>query len=200
MAEAALALADKLAYEGAGTVEFIYESESGRFFFIEMNTRIQVEHPVTEMLTGIDLVEEQLRVAAGQPLSFAIPSEPDERCAIELRINAEDARHEFRPAPGTLTSWRPPAGPGIRLDSHAYQGYAVPPYYDSLLGKLIVAAESRKEAIDLARRALRDFAVAGVETTIPFHADLLTRSEFARAEIHTRWVESEYLARERSLG
>jgi acetyl-CoA carboxylase, biotin carboxylase subunit len=199
MAEAALTLICELDYENAGTVEFIYDVESERFFFIEMNTRIQVEHPVTEMLTGIDLVTEQLRVAAGEPLSFATPAEPEGRSAIEFRINAEDPALDFRPAPGTLTSWRPPSGPGIRLDTHAYQGYAVPPYYDSLLGKLIVCGESRKEAIAASRQALARFEVAGVSTTIPFHADLVTRPEFDRGEVHTTWVENDYLSTEQAV-
>jgi len=200
MAEAALALIESLDYENAGTVEFIHDVESERYFFIEMNTRIQVEHPVTEMLTGIDLVAEQFRVAAGDPLSFATPGAPDGRCAIEFRINAEDAAHDFRPAPGRLTIWRPPAGPGLRLDSHAYQGYDVPPYYDSLLGKLIVCADSRMQAIEAARHALRCFEVAGIETTIPFHADLITRAEFERGELHTKWVEDHFIGMEQHVG
>jgi acetyl-CoA carboxylase biotin carboxylase subunit len=200
MAEAALTLIDKLDYENAGTVEFIYDVERERFFFIEMNTRIQVEHPVTEMLTGIDLVAEQFRVAAGEPLSFATPGEPDGRSAIEFRINAEDPAHDFRPDPGTLTTWRPPSGPGLRLDTHVYQGYQVPPYYDSMLGKLIVGGRSRQEAMASARCALRRFEVAGVRTTIPFHADLVSRPEFVRGEVYTTWVENDYLGTERGVG
>ena len=193
MAEAALALVRSLKYQNAGTVEFILEAESQRFFFIEMNTRIQVEHPVTEMVTGTDLVAEQFRVAAGERLSLATPPEPDGRSAIEFRINAEDATQGFRPVPGTLAVWRPPTGPALRLDSHAYEGYRIPPFYDSMLGKLIVAGGSRADTIAAARSALRRFEVAGVPTTIPFHAELLTRREFAGGEVHTRWIENDFL-------
>lgn len=195
MAETALALVRAIKYVNAGTVEFIYDPDSERFFFIEMNTRIQVEHPVTEMLTGTDLVREQFRVAAGEALSFEIPPAPNGRSAIEFRINAEDADKDFLPAPGTLTIWRPPGGPGIRLDTHVYEGYRVPPFYDSMLGKLIVAGRSRHEAIERAQAVLARFEVAGVPTTIPFHAALLDRPEFAKGEVHTRWIETEFLAR-----
>lgn len=191
MADAALTLVRALRYQNAGTIEFIYDVASERFFFIEMNTRIQVEHPVTEMLTGTDLVREQFRVAAGERLSFSTPPPPDGRSAIEFRINAEDARQGFRPAPGTLTAWRPASGPGLRLDSHVYEGYRISPFYDSMLGKLIVTARSRSEAIDAARSALHRFEVAGVPTTIPFHRDLVSRPEFRRGEVHTRWVENQ---------
>src|SRR3974390_1390974 len=153
-----------------------------------MNTRIQVEHPVTEMVTGTDLVIEQFRVAAGQPLSFKSKF-ANGRTAMEFRINAEDAAHDFRPSPGTLKRWRPPNGPDIRVDSHAYENYAVPPYYDSMLAKLIVAGPDRESTMEVARSALARFQVAGLVTTIPFHADLLRRPEFSRAEVHTRWVE-----------
>jgi acetyl-CoA carboxylase, biotin carboxylase subunit len=188
MAEAAIALIKALKYVNAGTVEFILDPASGRFFFIEMNTRIQVEHPVTEMVTGIDLVVEQFRVAAGQKLSFGSAFSAG-KAAIEFRINAEDAAHDFRPSPGVLKRWRPPTGRDIRVDSHVYENYAVPPYYDSMLAKLIVAGSDRASAMDLARSALARFQVSGLETTLPFHARLLKRSEFARAEVHTRWVE-----------
>ncbi|RXF72786.1 acetyl-CoA carboxylase biotin carboxylase subunit [Hansschlegelia zhihuaiae] len=192
MADAALSLVRALRYEGAGTVEFIYDVETAEFFFIEMNTRIQVEHPVTEMLTGTDLVAEQFRVAAGEPLSFGAFPEPDGRYAIEFRINAEDAARNFQPAPGTLTRWRPPTGAGVRLDSHVYETYRIPPFYDSMLGKLIVTAESRARAIETARGALARFEVAGAPTTIPFHAALIGTRAFAEATVHTRWVETEF--------
>ena len=188
MAEAALALIRALRYVNAGTVEFIYDVASGKFFFIEMNTRIQVEHPVTEAVTGLDLVEWQFRVAAGEPLSFG-SSFPEGRTAIEFRINAEDAAHDFRPSPGTLKRWSPPNGQDIRVDSHAYENYAVPPYYDSMLAKLIVSGPDRAAAIETAKSALARFHVAGLITTIPFHASLLQQSEFIRAEVHTRWIE-----------
>ena len=188
MAEAAVALIKSLNYVNAGTVEFIFEPASGKFFFIEMNTRIQVEHPVTEMVTGTDLVVEQFRVAAGEKLSFGSMFSAG-KVAIEFRINAEDATHDFRPSPGTLKRWRPPSGHEIRVDSHVYENYAVPPYYDSMLAKLIVAGADRSAAIDLGKSALARFQVAGLETTVPFHAWLLQRAEFSRAEVHTRWVE-----------
>jgi acetyl-CoA carboxylase biotin carboxylase subunit len=191
MTEAATALADALDYVNAGTVEFIYEQASGQFYFIEMNTRIQVEHPVTEMITGLDLVTEQFRVAAGEPLSFA-STFAENRAAIEFRINAEDTEHDFRPSPGVLKRWRPPTGRDIRLDSHAYESYAVPPYYDSMLAKLIVTGADRATAIETAKSALARFQVSGLATTIPFHARLARSSEFARAEIHTRWVEEQF--------
>ena len=145
MAEAAVALIRNLKYEGAGTIEFIFDPGSGRWYFIEMNTRIQVEHPVTEEIFGVDLVAEQFRVAAGEPISFGQPAPLNGRCAIEFRINAEDPRNGFRPSPGVVSSWWPPSGQGIRLDSHVYASYLVPPYYDSLLGKLIISGDSRAE-------------------------------------------------------
>jgi acetyl-CoA carboxylase, biotin carboxylase subunit len=190
MAEAALALIRALKYVNAGTVEFIYDVGSGKFFFIEMNTRIQVEHPVTEMLTGIDLVREQFRVAAGEPLSFEQPR-AHTGSAIEFRINAENADLDFRPSPGLLKRWRPPQGRDVRIDSHAYEGYAVPPYYDSMLAKLIVTGRDRPAAISAARAALARFQVAGVATTIPFHERLIARPEFAGGKVHTRWVEQQ---------
>ncbi|HQT86946.1 MAG TPA: acetyl-CoA carboxylase biotin carboxylase subunit [Acidiphilium sp.] len=188
--QAAEALARGLGYEGAGTVEFIYDPESDRAYFIEMNTRIQVEHPVTEMLTGTDLVAEQFRVAAGAPLSISQPGEPH-GVAIEFRINAEDAYDGFRPAPGLISAWKPPRGEGIRVDSHVYPGWRVSPYYDSLLGKLIIRKPSRTEAIAAAQEAIARFEVRGVPTTLPFHADLLTTEAFRTAAIHTRWIEQD---------
>ncbi len=197
MADAALTLVRALNYVNAGTVEFIYEVDSARFFFIEMNTRIQVEHPVTEMVTGNDLVAEQFRVAAGERLALA-PAGDDGPTAIEFRINAEDAEHDFRPSPGMLKRWRPPNGRDIRLDSHVYENYVVPPYYDSLLGKLIVTGRDRSAAIETAASALDRFDVSGVATTVKFHAELVRRPEFARAEIHTRWVEDRLRTQERT--
>ena len=192
MAEAALALVRALNYVNAGTIEFIYDVSSGKFFFIEMNTRIQVEHPVTELVTGTDLVQEQFRVAAGERLSFGSQF-ADGRAAIEFRINAEDAAQDFRPSPGTLKRWSPPNGENIRVDSHAYENYAVPPYYDSMLAKLIVSGADRAAAIETAKSALARFQVAGLTTTVPFHAQLLQGPEFARAEIHTRWIEDHWM-------
>jgi acetyl-CoA carboxylase biotin carboxylase subunit len=194
MAEAATALIRTLRYEGAGTIEFIYDLDSGRWFFIEMNTRIQVEHPVTEEIFGVDLVAEQMRVAAGEPISFKQPKPPNRRCAIEFRINAEDSRNGFRPSPGVVAEWQPPSGTGIRLDSHVYRGYAVPPYYDSLLGKLIISGDRRDQMLATAASALARFKVCGIETTIPFHARLIASAKFVDAAAHTRWVEQELLA------
>lgn len=196
MAEAALTLVRAIKYDGAGTIEFIYDVEDDAFFFIEMNTRIQVEHPVTEMLSGHDLVAEQFRVATGETLSFGVPPEPDGQCAIEFRINAEDSTRGFQPTPGVLSKWRPPSGAAIRLDTHVYETYRVPPFYDSMLAKLIVTGSSRTETIAIARDAMARFEVEGVSTTIPFHAELLASSAFADAKVHTRWVENEFLARE----
>lgn len=191
MAEAAVALIKALNYVNAGTVEFIYDPSSGKFFFIEMNTRIQVEHPVTEMVTGTDLVTEQFRVAAGEPLSFG-STFSEGRSAIEFRINAEDATRDFQPSPGTLKRWRPPNGRDVRIDSHAYENYAVPPYYDSMLAKLIVSGPDRASCVETARLALARFQVSGLTTTVPFHAQLLQQPEFSRAEVHTRWIEENF--------
>jgi acetyl-CoA carboxylase biotin carboxylase subunit len=191
MAEAAVALIKALKYVNAGTVEFIYDPSSGKFFFIEMNTRIQVEHPVTEMVTGTDLVVEQFRVAAGEPLSFGSTFSKG-RSAIEFRINAEDATRDFQPSPGTLKRWRPPNGRDVRVDSHAYENYVVPPYYDSMLAKLIISGSDRASCVDTARSALARFQVSGLTTTVPFHARLLQQPEFARAEVHTRWIEENF--------
>jgi acetyl-CoA carboxylase, biotin carboxylase subunit len=193
MAEAAVSLIRALNYVNAGTIEFIYDAASAKFFFIEMNTRIQVEHPVTEMIVGSDLVAEQFQVAAGEKLSVR-PSNGAAGAAIEFRVNAEDAEHDFRPSPGMLKRWRPPSGRDIRLDSHVYENYVVPPFYDSMLGKLIVTGRDRAAAIETAASALARFEVAGIATTVPFHAALLRRPEFARGEIHTRWIENEWRA------
>jgi acetyl-CoA carboxylase biotin carboxylase subunit len=192
MGDAAVAAARSIGYEGAGTVEFLLDS-SGAFYFMEMNTRIQVEHPVTEVVTGIDLIAEQLRIAAGEPLTLRQEDIVLRGHAIECRINAEDPRHGFRPSPGTISGWLPPGGPGVRFDSHVYTGYEIPPFYDSLIGKLIVWAEDRPAALRRLRRALSECAVIGVPTTIDFHLALLDRPEFQRAEVHTKFVEQEML-------
>ncbi|MDZ7749204.1 MAG: acetyl-CoA carboxylase biotin carboxylase subunit [Halofilum sp. (in: g-proteobacteria)] len=190
LCEAARTIAGGIGYVGAGTVEFIYEPDSGEFFFIEMNTRIQVEHPVTEMVTGHDLVAEQIRVAGGEPLSFDDAGAPDGH-AVEFRINAEDADNGFMPSPGPLRRWRPPEGEGIRFDSHVYQGYVVPPHYDSLLGKLIVHGRDRTEALARGDAALAAFEARGVSTTIPFHRRVIAHPDFVGDRVHTRWVETE---------
>ena len=193
MGEAAVAAAKTIGYEGAGTVEFLLDA-SGEFYFMEMNTRIQVEHPVTEVVTGVDLIAQQLKIAAGETLELKQDNITLHRHAIECRINAEDPRHGFRPSPGTISGWLPPGGPGIRIDSHVYTGYDIPPFYDSLIGKLIVWAEDRPAALLRLRRALSECAVIGVPTTIDFHLALLDRPEFQNAQVHTKFVEQEMLS------
>jgi acetyl-CoA carboxylase biotin carboxylase subunit len=192
MGEAAVAAARSINYEGAGTVEFLVDRHGG-FYFMEMNTRIQVEHPVTEMVTGIDLIAEQLRIAGGLAISVTQDQVHLSGHAIECRINAEDPRHNFRPAPGKITGWLPPGGPGVRVDSHVYTGYEIPPFYDSLIGKLIVWGVDRDHALRRLRRALSECAVTGIPTTIEFHLALLDRPEFIRGDVHTKFVEQDML-------
>jgi acetyl-CoA carboxylase biotin carboxylase subunit len=191
MAEAAVRLAREVEYVSAGTVEFLVErGEAGdEFYFIEMNTRIQVEHPVTETLTGVDLVKEQLRVAGGEPLSLEQEDVPFEGHAIEFRINAEDPEKDFMPSPGEISFLEVPGGPGVRVDSAIYQGYEIPPFYDSMVGKLIVWALTREEAISRARRALREYRLEGIKTTIPLHMRLLEDDAFRSGEYHTGYLE-----------
>ena len=189
--DAAVTILAAMRYRNAGTIEFIFDMETGQYFFIEMNTRIQVEHPVTEMLTGYDLVSEQLRVAAGEKLSIAPTPTVPKGSVIEWRICAEDPARNFQPTPGTVHGWPRLGGPGIRFDTHVYDGYTVPPYYDSMLGKLIVAGADRKEAVARSAAALAECDITGISTTVPFHRDLLRHPAFARGEIHTRWVEQE---------
>ncbi len=187
MGEAAIKAAEAIDYVGAGTVEFLLD-ESGSFYFIEMNTRIQVEHPVTEVVTGYDLVKEQIRVAAGEPLSFPEQAAALRGHAIEFRINAEDADRNFAPSPGRITTYHPPGGPGVRLDTHVYAGYAVPPFYDSLLAKLIISGNSREEALVRAKNALDTFVIEGVATTIPFLARIVRDPEFMAGDVDTGYV------------
>ena len=189
MREAAVKLARHIGYESAGTVEFIVDVDKGEFFFLEMNTRVQVEHPVTEMVTGVDIVSEQLRVAAGEALSVRQEDVSTTGHAIECRINAEAPARGFAPSPGRITEWAPPEGEGIRLDSHAAQGYVVPPFYDSLVAKLIVHGRDRDDAISRMTEALARFRVSGIETTIPFHRYVLKQPNFAAERINTNWLE-----------
>ena len=175
-----------LKYRGAGTIEFLYEN--GDFYFIEMNTRIQVEHPVTEMITGFDLVIEQIRVAAGAPLSFAQDDINLRGHAIECRINAENAR-TFMPSPGQINYFHPPGGLGVRVDSGVYQGYRIPPYYDSLIGKLIVHGKTRNECMMRLRRALSEFVIDGIDTTIPLFVDLLNEPDIINGVYDIHWLE-----------
>jgi acetyl-CoA carboxylase, biotin carboxylase subunit len=176
----------ELGYVGAGTVEFLYED--GKFFFIEMNTRVQVEHPVTEMITGIDIINEQIKIAAGSPLSFAQDDVRFLGVAIECRINAEHPS-TFVPSPGRITYFHPPGGLGIRVDSSAYQGYVIPPYYDSLVGKLIVHGRTRTEALMRLRRALDEFIVDGIETTLPLFRALVRNSDVQNGQYNIHWLE-----------
>ena len=192
MGDAAVSAARTIGYEGAGTVEFLVD-RSGAFFFMEMNTRIQVEHPVTEVVTGVDLIAEQLRIAGGEPISVSQDEIRLTGHAIEVRINAEDPAHNFRPAPGRITGWLPPGGPGVRVDSHVYTGYEIPPFYDSLIGKLIVWGVDRDHALRRLRRVLTECAITGIPTTIDFHLALLDRPEFQRGDVHTKFVEQEML-------
>ncbi len=193
MSEAALKIAQSIQYENAGTVEFILDQDSGQFYFLEMNTRIQVEHPVTEMTTGIDLVKEQIRAAAGLPLSFSQSELRISGHAIECRINAESARDEFRPFPGRITGWDISNERGVRVDTHCYSGYLVPPFYDSLLAKVISFDQDRRDAIERMQSALEKFSVSGVETTIPFHRFILNSRDFQKGRVHTRWLEETLL-------
>ena len=192
MGNAAIAAAKSINYEGAGTVEFLVD-ENENFYFMEMNTRIQVEHPVTEMVTGVDLIAEQIKIAAGHNLEFNQEQIQLNGHAIECRINAEDPTHNFRPSPGRITGWLPPGGPGVRVDSHVYTGYEIPPFYDSLIGKLIVWGKDRNTAIKRMNRALNECAVTGIPTTINFHLNLLEKQKFKEGKIHTKYVEEELL-------
>ena len=187
---AAVALTAAVRYQGAGTVEFLYEQATGEFFFIEMNTRIQVEHPITEAVTGIDLVAEQLRVAAGEPLSFSQSEISSRGHAIEIRLNAENPDLNFLPSPGTVTSFTMPAGPFVRIDSGFTVGSVVSPYYDSLLAKIIVWGRTRDEALGRARRAIAEIDVQGVNTTADFLNDILQTSEFKSGDYDTTFLET----------
>jgi len=188
LGKAAVRAAHAINYTSAGTVEFLVDRD-GHFYFMEMNTRIQVEHPVTEMVTGTDIVKLQIKVAAGEKLGINQGDVEIRGHAIECRINAEDPRHDFRPSPGTVAAFVPPGGPGVRVDTHAYAGYAIPPYYDSLLAKVITWGANRDEAITRMRRALMEFEIAGVPTTIPFHLMVLDNAFFRRGEVYTNFVQ-----------
>jgi acetyl-CoA carboxylase biotin carboxylase subunit len=186
----AKAMAD-LGYAGAGTIEFLYEN--GEFYFIEMNTRLQVEHPVTEAVTDIDLVNEQIRIAAGRGLSFTQGEVIFEGHAIECRINAEDPR-TFAASPGRIANFHPPGGLGVRVDSAVYQGYRIPPYYDSLIGKLIVHGRNRQECMMRLRRALDEFVIDGIKTTIPLFRDLVADPDIQAGNYDIHWLEKKLAA------
>jgi acetyl-CoA carboxylase biotin carboxylase subunit len=186
----AVALARAVRYRNAGTIEFLMD-EDRNFYFMEMNTRIQVEHPVTELVTGIDLVKEQIRVAAGLPLSFTQDQVRIKGHSIECRINAE-CPEKFTPSPGMISAFNPPGGPGVRVDTAAYTQYVIPPYYDSMIAKLIVHADTRDEAIMRMRRALDEFIVEGIKTTIPMHKRILDEVDFQQGKISTKFMERYY--------
>jgi acetyl-CoA carboxylase biotin carboxylase subunit len=188
MCAAAVRLAQTAGYYSAGTCEFLVDRDH-RYYFIEVNARIQVEHPVTELVTGIDLVEQQIRIAAGEPLSFSQGDIAHRGCAIECRINAEDPASGFRPSPGVVTKWQLPGGPGVRIDSHVVAGYRVPPNYDSLICKLLVHRSTRDEAAAAMRRALGEFVVEGVRTTIPLHKDIFRHTAFLAGQVDTTFIE-----------
>jgi acetyl-CoA carboxylase biotin carboxylase subunit len=188
MGEAAIKAAKSIKYQGAGTVEFLVDG-AGNFYFMEMNTRIQVEHPVTEMITSLDLINEQIRVAQGEKLSFNQSQVQLNGHAIECRINAEDPTQNFRPHPGKISGYLPPGGPGVRVDSHVYTDYEIPPYYDSLIGKLIVWGPNRDMAIKRMRRALQECAITGIPTTIGFHQRILETPAFLAGDVYTNFIE-----------
>ena len=190
MGQAAVALSAAINYVGAGTIEFLLDTD-GSFYFMEMNTRIQVEHPVTEMVTGIDIVKEQIRVAGGAPLSLPADMNGLRGHAIECRVNAEDPYRNFQPCPGLITAYHPPGGPGVRVDTHVYAGYTVPPHYDSLLAKVIVHGRDRVEALARMGQALDSFILEGVTTTIPFLARVIRHPDFMAGKVDTRFLERE---------
>jgi acetyl-CoA carboxylase, biotin carboxylase subunit len=194
LADAAVALGRELDYVGAGTVEFLVDLDRNEFWFLEVNTRIQVEHPVTEMVTGIDIVREQLRIAAGSPLSFTQGDVVISGHSMECRIYAESVESGFIPSPGRVVRWKPPDGPGIRLDTHVFTGYEVPPHYDSLLAKLIVGGTDRDDAICHLRAALEDFEIDGVDTTIELHQRIVDHPDFQADNVNTKWLERTLLA------
>ncbi|MEI6381768.1 MAG: acetyl-CoA carboxylase biotin carboxylase subunit [Cyanobacteriota bacterium ELA615] len=193
MGQAAIKAAKSINYVGAGTVEFLVDMK-GNFYFMEMNTRIQVEHPVTEMITGLDLVTEQIRIAQGEKLRFKQNDIQLRGHAIECRINAEDPNQNFRPHPGKISGYLPPGGPGVRVDSHVYTDYVIPPYYDSLIGKLIVWGPDRETAIKRMRRALKECAITGVPTTIGFHQRIIEHPVFLAGDVYTNFIEENLMS------
>ena len=191
MGEAALKAVRGVGYRNAGTIEFLLD-EDGSFYFMEMNTRVQVEHPVSEQITGTDIIKEQLRIASGEPMSCAHLAPLSPKChAIEFRINAEDPAANFRPCPGKVTRFIMPGGPGVRVDTHLFEGAVIPPTYDSLMAKLIVWGDTRDEAIARGKRALSEFVIEGVATTIPFHLKVLDNATFASGKVYTDFIETE---------
>jgi acetyl-CoA carboxylase biotin carboxylase subunit len=191
MGQAAVKAAKAVRYVGAGTIEFLLDKH-GHFYFMEMNTRVQVEHPVTEMVTSIDIIKEQVRVAAGEHLSIKQGEVKIHGHAIECRINAEDPKRNFMPCPGRVSGYLPPGGLGVRVDSHMYPGYRIPPNYDSLMAKLIVWGSNRREAIARMKRALKEFVVEGISTTIPFHLKVLDNADYVNGNFSTHFIEKHF--------
>ncbi|WP_409297851.1 acetyl-CoA carboxylase biotin carboxylase subunit [Peribacillus sp. SCS-26] len=189
MGQAAVKAAQAVDYTGAGTIEFIYDYHERKFYFMEMNTRIQVEHPVTEMVTGVDLIKEQIKVASGEKLSLTQEEVTFKGWAIECRINAENPEKNFMPSAGKIEMYLPPGGFGVRIDSAAYPGYTIPPYYDSMIAKVITYGETREEAIERMKRALSEFVVEGIHSTIPFHLKLLQHEKFVEGNFNTKFLE-----------
>ncbi len=190
MGEVAVKAAQSISYDSAGTVEFLYDTESGGFYFMEMNTRIQVEHPVTESITGVDLIKAQIKVANGDKLEFTQDSLTCNGHSIECRINAEDPDRDFAPTPGKITRLMVPGGPGVRIDSGVYPGYSIPPFYDSMVAKLITWGNTRREAIERMKRALGEFVIEGIKTTIPFHQTVMTSKEFLSGHYTTNFINT----------
>ena len=191
MGKFAAKLAKGIGYDSVGTLEFLVD-KSMNFYFMEMNTRIQVEHTISEEITGVDLIKEQIRVAAGEKLSFSQKDININGHAIECRINAEDSENGFLPSSGTLEKYIPAGGIGVRVDSHSYQNYDIPPYYDSMIAKLIVKGKNREEAIQRMKRALKEFLIEGIDTTIPFHLRVLDNEEFKKGTIYTNFIETHF--------
>lgn len=190
MGDAAIKLANAIKYEGVGTIEFLVDKHRN-FYFMEMNTRIQVEHPITEEVIDYDLIREQIQIAAGVPISGK--NYFPQMHAIECRINAEDPYNDFRPSPGRITTMHAPGGHGIRVDTHIYSGYVIPPYYDSMIAKLITVAQTREEAIAKMQRALGEFVIEGIKTTIPFHVKLMENEDFRKGNYTTKFLETHKL-------
>jgi len=189
MGDAAVKAAKAVNYSGAGTIEFIYDHRNRKFYFMEMNTRIQVEHPVTEMVTGVDLIKEMIRVASGEKLSLSQEEVKFNGWSIECRINAENPEKNFLPSAGKIEMYLPPGGFGVRVDSGAYPGYTIPPYYDSMIAKVISYGATREEAIARMKRALEEFVIDGIKTTIPFHLNLLEHETFVSGDFNTKFLE-----------
>ncbi len=198
MGEAAVRAAEAVSYSGAGTIEFIYD-KSGSFYFMEMNTRIQVEHPVTEMVTGVDLIKQQIYIAAGERLALTQEEITFDGWSIECRINAEDPSKKFMPSPGTVDMYLPPGGLGVRVDSAVYPGYVISPFYDSMVAKLITYGSTREEALSRMKRALQEFVIEGVKTTIPFHLKLLNHEKFIEGDFNTKFLDLYNLSEEEGV-